>query len=58
MDLSLMAEGVETEEQRACLARLGCYSFQGYLFSPPVPAAEFELLLPNSAAANAAVGAP
>jgi EAL domain-containing protein (putative c-di-GMP-specific phosphodiesterase class I) len=50
MDLSLMAEGVETEEQRACLARLGCHSFQGYLFSPPVPAEEFELLLPNSAA--------
>jgi EAL domain-containing protein (putative c-di-GMP-specific phosphodiesterase class I) len=37
MDLSVVAEGVETEEQRGFLAGLGCHSFQGYLFSRPVP---------------------
>jgi len=37
MDLSVVAEGVETEEQRGFLAGLGCHSFQGDLFSPPLP---------------------
>lgn len=45
MKLSLIAEGVETEEQRACLAELGCDAYQGYLFSRPVPAEDFVLLL-------------
>jgi diguanylate cyclase (GGDEF)-like protein/PAS domain S-box-containing protein len=42
MGLSVMAEGVETEEQRDYLAALGCDSFQGFLFSKAVPAEEFE----------------
>lgn len=41
MGLSVIAEGVETEEQRACLAKMGCHSFQGYLFSHPLPLGEF-----------------
>ncbi|MGA3081935.1 MAG: PAS domain S-box protein [Terracidiphilus sp.] len=45
MDLSVMAEGVETEEQRGFLAGLGCHSFQGFLFSRPLPLPEFEAFL-------------
>jgi EAL domain-containing protein (putative c-di-GMP-specific phosphodiesterase class I) len=35
--LSVVAEGVETDEQRRFLAALGCESCQGYFFSRPVP---------------------
>jgi len=45
MHLPLLAEGVETEEQRDWLAGLGCHAYQGYLFSPPVPVEQFQLLL-------------
>jgi diguanylate cyclase (GGDEF)-like protein/PAS domain S-box-containing protein len=53
MGLSVIAEGVETEEQREFLAGLGCHSFQGFLFSRPVPVADLEdmLLRPPSFAA-------
>jgi EAL domain-containing protein (putative c-di-GMP-specific phosphodiesterase class I) len=43
--LSVVAEGVETSEQRDFLATLGCNTFQGYLFGRPVPIEDFELLL-------------
>jgi len=39
--LQVVAEGVETEEQRQFLAGLGCEQYQGYFCSPPLPAAEF-----------------
>jgi EAL domain-containing protein (putative c-di-GMP-specific phosphodiesterase class I) len=45
MGLSVIAEGVETEGQRDFLAGLGCYAFQGFLFSRPVPLEEFQRLL-------------
>lgn len=45
MSLSVIAEGVETEEQRDFLADLGCHSYQGFLFSRPLPIEEFQLLL-------------
>ena len=53
MGLSVIAEGVETEAQRDFLAGIGCHAFQGFLFSGPVPAEEFELLLPALAKAAA-----
>jgi diguanylate cyclase (GGDEF)-like protein len=43
--LKLVAEGVETAEQRAFLTGLACDEYQGYLFSRPVPPAEFVRLL-------------
>lgn len=45
MNLSVIAEGVETEGQREHLAGLGCHAYQGYLFSRAIPAGEFESLL-------------
>jgi EAL domain-containing protein (putative c-di-GMP-specific phosphodiesterase class I) len=48
MDVSLLAEGVETEEQRDCLDRLGCYAYQGFLFSPPVAPEIFQSWLPTA----------
>jgi len=43
--LKVIAEGVETEEQRQRLLNKGCIHYQGYLFSKPVPIEEFEALL-------------
>jgi diguanylate cyclase (GGDEF)-like protein/PAS domain S-box-containing protein len=43
MNLKVIAEGVETEEQRQRLHDLGCYIYQGYLFGKPVPAEELQL---------------
>ncbi|WP_417797476.1 EAL and GGDEF domain-containing protein [Terasakiella pusilla] len=45
MDLKIVGEGVETEKQLAFLCENGCDYMQGYYFSKPVPADEFEKLL-------------
>jgi diguanylate cyclase (GGDEF)-like protein len=42
LGLTVIAEGVEIEAQRDFLAHLGCHSYQGYLFSRPIPLDEFE----------------
>ena len=42
LGLEIVAEGVETDEQAELLAGMGCTSLQGFLFSAPLPPAEFE----------------
>ncbi len=48
LGLLVIAEGVETDEQRELLAHLGCSCFQGFLFSKAIPPADFEALLCTS----------
>ena len=42
MDMKVIAEGVETEPQRAFLLELGCDEFQGFLYAPALDALSFE----------------
>lgn len=48
--MQVIAEGVETEQQLALLREYGCMSYQGYLFSKPLPEEAFEALISNSQA--------
>jgi EAL domain-containing protein (putative c-di-GMP-specific phosphodiesterase class I) len=43
MGLKVIAEGVETEGQRALLESQGCDQGQGWLYARPMPAAEFDV---------------
>ncbi len=45
LKLKVIAEGVETPEQASYLLNHGCERIQGYIFSPPVPAQDFESLI-------------
>jgi EAL domain-containing protein (putative c-di-GMP-specific phosphodiesterase class I) len=48
LGLTTVAEGVETEAQRRVLAGHGCDTFQGLLFSPPLPPEDFHHFLRSS----------
>ena len=45
LNLDVIAEGVETEEQRQILLKMGCKEFQGYLFAEPEPIEKVENML-------------
>jgi diguanylate cyclase (GGDEF)-like protein len=58
LGLEVVAEGVETEEQRRALEEMRCGSAQGYFFARPGPATDYDArLTPAGAAVPAQVGA-
>ncbi|HEY3325821.1 MAG TPA: EAL domain-containing protein [Novimethylophilus sp.] len=50
LGIQVIAEGIETPQQRDLLAAAGCDYGQGFLFSKPVPVEEFEILLKKGCA--------
>jgi diguanylate cyclase (GGDEF)-like protein/PAS domain S-box-containing protein len=54
--LTVVAEGVETEEQRDFLLGSGCRFAQGYLYAPALPAEQVELSTPGGRTSPAAGG--
>jgi diguanylate cyclase (GGDEF)-like protein/PAS domain S-box-containing protein len=48
LGIKIIAEGVETEEQRIFLKTHDCPNFQGYLFSKPISIEQFESIVMNS----------
>jgi EAL domain-containing protein (putative c-di-GMP-specific phosphodiesterase class I) len=54
LDLTVVAEGVETSDQLEFLRAHGCDEFQGYYFNSPLPADQFAKLLRSEQDASAA----
>lgn len=48
LDMSVIAEGVETKEQADFLKSIGCFLVQGYLYAKPMPVTEYEALAAKS----------
>lgn len=53
LGLSVIAEGIETEEQRRLLMDIGCDYGQGFLFAHPMSTRDFENLLKSSSSSQA-----
>jgi len=45
LNIDVLAEGVETLDEAKALCNLGCFAFQGYLFSRPAPPDQVEHLI-------------
>jgi EAL domain-containing protein (putative c-di-GMP-specific phosphodiesterase class I) len=56
LGIKVIAEGIETEAQRESLALAGCDYGQGYFFSRPVAAAQFEIWLNTSSRQSVQAG--
>ncbi|OIQ79371.1 cyclic di-GMP phosphodiesterase Gmr [mine drainage metagenome] len=56
LGLSVIAEGVETEQQRDFLDRNGCNAYQGYLFGKPVPIEDFQIQYVRPSSCNQCCG--
>jgi diguanylate cyclase (GGDEF)-like protein len=52
LNLSILVEGIETEEQRALVRLAGCDEMQGYLFARPAPREEIDRILARAEAAQ------
>jgi diguanylate cyclase (GGDEF)-like protein len=52
LHMKVLAEGVETQEELHCLKSLGCYNYQGFYFSKPMPFDDFVALLALSKVPN------
>ncbi len=53
LNLSVLAEGVETKAQAEYLKNIGCDLMQGYYFAKPMPADEFEAILAKGGSSSA-----
>jgi EAL domain-containing protein (putative c-di-GMP-specific phosphodiesterase class I) len=49
LGISVIAEGLETQEARDLLHEMGCSLYQGYLFSHPLPTQDFEYFVRHHA---------
>ncbi|MCU0957760.1 MAG: EAL domain-containing protein, partial [Hydrogenophaga sp.] len=58
LNLQVVAEGVETQQQRDFLAYQGCDQFQGYLFAPPLPIETLDGFLRNPASGMMVLAGP
>ena len=58
LDLTVLAEGIESREQADWLKVNGCQEFQGFLFGRPQPADRLTRELPRNNEARAVTAAP
>jgi diguanylate cyclase (GGDEF)-like protein len=58
LNLSILVEGIETEEQRALVRVAGCDEMQGYLFAKPAPREEIDRIWAGANAMRAGVAMP